>query len=395
VPRWAKALLAATILVGGGLTVILWTKSTNARRARDVETRTQAIRRETDERPRLRPVLTGTAEAGNAWPDYALALKEISADRKLQQQFTQLQSHDYTRDREAAERVLAGLPNIFEHLRRGAHREEGRWVDEPPLTVCMSLGTVTVTRARLFREEGRDREALDLLTDFLQFAGDIRRNAGRVGDMVGSGLCIVTFWELADLVLAGMLAPTDLAALARSLETFDSSWHDARLSLREDFFELRDAINKEKVTPVHAWRYGFSTAALKADAVLILDSLIEESIRSESLPWRETLAAYERLNRKVKESSNRAVRRGLDLAPRCGSQHRTARAKLRILRAAVQVRIDGTVPEFDDPFGAKIRHAREGSSLKLWSVGRDGVDNGGQGAWRNYRESGDIVLEVK
>ena len=65
-------------------------------------------------------------------------------------------------------------------------------------------------------------------------------------------------------------------------------------------------------------------------------------------------------------------------------------ARFRLLRAAVMVRQGRTANLPEDPFGTgPLRYRKEGGSGVLWSVGKDGVDDGG-------RENGpDIVLELK
>jgi hypothetical protein len=52
----------------------------------------------------------------------------------------------------------------------------------------------------------------------------------------------------------------------------------------------------------------------------------------------------------------------------------------------------GAFVELKDPFGASLRHSDPGLPLKIWSVGRDGVDQGGLGDWSS--ESRDLVLEL-
>lgn len=65
-----------------------------------------------------------------------------------------------------------------------------------------------------------------------------------------------------------------------------------------------------------------------------------------------------------------------------------------MLRGLASHRATGEIPAHDDPYGDKIRTSIEGNRLKLWSVGGDGIDNGGDGEWRGWRGK-DIVLEVE
>jgi len=67
---------------------------------------------------------------------------------------------------------------------------------------------------------------------------------------------------------------------------------------------------------------------------------------------------------------------------------------MRLLRAAALFRAGGDIPESDDPFDGKLIHHLKERRLKIWSVGRDAVDDGGSGEW-NPRSGKDIVLEVE
>jgi hypothetical protein len=67
--------------------------------------------------------------------------------------------------------------------------------------------------------------------------------------------------------------------------------------------------------------------------------------------------------------------------------HRASReglAHLRMLRV-----LHGGAAGLNDPFGGKLLS----DGAKVWSVGGDGIDGGGAGAWRPA-PTGDIVLEL-
>lgn len=62
-------------------------------------------------------------------------------------------------------------------------------------------------------------------------------------------------------------------------------------------------------------------------------------------------------------------------------------ARLRLIRAAATFRATGKFPDLVDPFGAKLLHNVENGNVKIWSIGPDGKDDGGQ-------EAKDTVLEM-
>jgi hypothetical protein len=82
---------------------------------------------------------------------------------------------------------------------------------------------------------------------------------------------------------------------------------------------------------------------------------------------------------------------------------------LRLLRTAVHYRATGALLELDDPFGDRLHQEINGSDLKVWSVGVDGIDHHGDDAGRDWsskrptpipgrippREARDIVLIVE
>jgi hypothetical protein len=71
---------------------------------------------------------------------------------------------------------------------------------------------------------------------------------------------------------------------------------------------------------------------------------------------------------------------------------RDKRAQLRLLRTAAQYRATGRLPDLDDPFGVRLLSSEQGGKVKVWSVGRDQVDDGGKGEWKP-NAGPDIVLE--
>lgn len=72
---------------------------------------------------------------------------------------------------------------------------------------------------------------------------------------------------------------------------------------------------------------------------------------------------------------------------------RERRAQLRLLRVAVHYRATGEILELDDPFGTGILYAQTTNHLRVWSIGADGMDDGGAGCWKP-RPTGDIVLDI-
>jgi hypothetical protein len=64
---------------------------------------------------------------------------------------------------------------------------------------------------------------------------------------------------------------------------------------------------------------------------------------------------------------------------------------------AAHYRATGEVLELEDPLGAKMRTVKTGGTLQIWSVGSNGVDDGGAGTFKPQagKAQSDIVLEVE
>jgi len=65
-----------------------------------------------------------------------------------------------------------------------------------------------------------------------------------------------------------------------------------------------------------------------------------------------------------------------------------------LLRSVAAYRATGELPVLEDPYGDKLLSSISGTHLKLWSVGSDGIDDGGAGEWI-YSRGKDIVIEVE
>jgi hypothetical protein len=142
-----------------------------------------------------------------------------------------------------------------------------------------------------------------------------------------------------------------------------------------------------------AWRYGFSSRLMLADAFDRHLECMKRYADGDDKSWAELERIGKETDAEAQQSKNPIARimiPGLRAANRAG---RDRRAQLRLLRVAAHYRATGEVLELDDPFGTKLRTSRSGDTLKIWSVGKDGVDDGGAGAWKPSAGK-DIVLEV-
>jgi len=141
------------------------------------------------------------------------------------------------------------------------------------------------------------------------------------------------------------------------------------------------------------WRASIPQRLICADSFLTELDYMNRFAAADEQSWGASEAVGLQAQtemRKLKNPVSRVLIPGLIGSNRVA---RERRAQLRLLRVAAQYRATGETLHLDDPFGAKLRSSIQGRTLKVWSVGRDRVDDGGKGAWK---PSGgpDIVLEV-
>jgi hypothetical protein len=132
---------------------------------------------------------------------------------------------------------------------------------------------------------------------------------------------------------------------------------------------------------------------LYADAVERIHLAMVAAAKAESLPWAECQTELKRIETESSEAWNPISRIAAPSMVRQSSIARQRRAHLRALRIGVHAAATGKLLDLDDPFGAKMRSEEKDGKLRIWSVGKDGVDDGGTGDWK--AESKDIVLELK
>jgi hypothetical protein len=146
------------------------------------------------------------------------------------------------------------------------------------------------------------------------------------------------------------------------------------------------------------WRYGFSDRLLMADAFDTLLSAMRRWRDGSRRSWTEEHIVKVKIMGDLEDGPNPLVRlifRTLDLSTWSRENKvRGCRAHLRLLRIAARWKANGELQELEDPFGQKLLSSNAGGTLKVWSVGQDGVDDGGVGEW-SPKKGKDVVLEAR
>lgn len=402
----AGIIAGVLLLLGAGLWLEIRITANRAWAAMEKQTREMIT--EARARPGGRPVLRGTAESGNAWTDYLLALRDMEG---IKSEIPRLS--DYLR-----RSADAGLPETvkwmekqlgtLDHLLRGARRAEGSYPYEwerggqalsPNWYLSAGLTNLARQRARMLLKAGRPGESADLLLATLQFAGDCRRNATILPDVTGLSMMGEALRELRALMASGRCSPEGLAEIARQLEILDGSWADSRNTSRNEMLTTTiDLLAKipgttfiEEATTLDWIRFGFSYRLMAADAAARNAWCAGKFIEMEPLAWQECLVRRWVFEDERKEWRNPLAPYGFECSI---FSNREKRAQLRLVRVEAHYRATGKILDLKDPFGDRLRLEVKDGKTKVWSLGLDGIDEGGKGTWEIGQARTDIVVEL-
>jgi hypothetical protein len=400
-------------LLAGGVVLYEWMLATQSRRWNDMRMTCEAMAQEASSNPK-RPVLRGTPHPGNGWEDYEAAIALVgSRAGYLAADF--LEGSPKADPSEVKEWVGTLAPAL-DRLRAGASKElVQRHLDwesfQTPWLAATQVAYLSACKARLLQDARRTTEAAELLLDTALFGEDW----GRIGfesDAAYAEVIILTLVldELRRLILSGDFGSEALEKIVRELEALDRGisssaevWFKGTVQLGFEF--LRDGTVEAYMTRMEikgktpsAWRFGFSERIMMVDAFQTSLSAMRRYRQAADSPWPEARRLQAEAEAVWVRGSNPVFRmmteNRLDrFSPNDPhAEFRELRAQLRLLRTAAHYKATGEVLDLEDPFGEKLLHSSKGKSLRMWSVGPDGVDDGGAGEWRARGK--DIVLEV-
>jgi len=408
-----------TLLIAMALSLVLlayalYIHSVASRRWTEMQQSVQELRLQSDLRNGPRSVLRGAAVPGSAWEDYSPALATMkSAPTGV---LSECVNRSPKADRKKLETALATHGTAIDGLRKGAMRANGaycvKWedgfaADIPGLLQSQNLVNLAACRSRLLIEEGQPREAAELLLDACQFASDLGFNEVILPEMISIAIYGIALDELRDLILSRKLSRTDLAEIVRELEILDGSFPQHGHSMMNEAMMAGTTFLKDDGS-LHdldswagggldwrywMWRSVFPQRLICADSYFVELDYMKRFAPTDAQSWAETEAVALQSQgeaAKLKNPISRVIIPGLLGATRAGRERRT---QLRILRAAAQYQATGEMPDLADPFGAKLFSSLQGQKVKVWSVGRDGIDSGGKGEWKP-NAGPDIVLEL-
>jgi hypothetical protein len=265
-----------------------------------------------------------------------------------------------------------------------------------------------VCRSRLLVEEGKLREAAELLLDTCQFARDLGYNQVLISEMISIAIAGLAIDELRDVILSGKLSKDDLVEVARELEILYGSFPRNGHSMMNEamaagyWFQKWDGniqdlnyVGESRVNATYfLWRTVFTQRLICADAYFIELEYMKRIAAADEESWAVVEAVGSKAQvetSKLKNPIAQTMVPGLFSSSRPGRERRT---HLQLLRAAAHYRATGQVPDLEDPFGARLLASEQGGKVKVWSVGQDRLDGGGNGGWKP-KDGPDIVLEFE
>jgi len=400
--RWCLVIGAVAVPAVG---LLIWKIESSWR---EMGLAAEYLQSEFEEASYKRPVAWGKATPGRAWRGYHEAEAALKATGL--ENFTDSTGADVTRWFESPAlassecwQSVAELSEIFAVLRKAARCRDARpaidWTmgfsrSQPDALIRLSMARFLALHAWQDRRGGDDYEAVGTLLDLLQYARDQAEYPVAITSLVGTTtmtMVVERFFPTMDS--EGEESPADwvienlskeslqlfrdgLAILDRPLPRL--SW----LVRGEALLLAREVQSTEGVMGgilsvgmmKGSWRYAFSQQWMCAQGVLDSLRLADDFPTGASwLDWRDYL---DEINASVRSSHNPVT---LLVAMNYGSVavgRRRGIVSLRVLRMLID-RALGEPVVYQDPFGTDMQVDEVSGSLRFWSVGKDGVDQGG------------------
>ena len=134
---------------------------------------------------------------------------------------------------------------------------------------------------------------------------------------------------------------------------------------------------------------------MKAEAFATMAAAVRRLQEADERPWIESRDLLKKLSAELSTHPNPIIQTAPEEVLASDLLHRGHRAQLRLLRAAVHFKATGEVLDLDDPFGGKLLRSLANETLKVWSVGPEGVDHGGTGSFHFDPDGKDVVVDVR
>ena len=341
-----------------------------------------------------RPVLHGEARDGLAFDEYGEAVELLREDVYDEWvEYAAVRETSAEAARAARDKHLAGHQPALEALARGARTTDAKrhidWSLRTPLQTASllrsrALNNLAVLSAAQHLDAGRSKLALDVLLDGMQHGRDLLASPQLIESMIGIALMGVCGKEaflkggLLDRFDASQLARLEraLTILEQNLPLEDIAW-DGEVAVLAHYLSLDD--KDSELFPDGDWNLqglvpqGYFRRAMLSQVVEQVTRLRDLRDATRDLAWDERVARQDEL---IEELTRDAGPPNIaQMLPSVLTSRAGGLAQLRLLRAAVQLRLGREAPQLADPFGGQlsITETPEG-----WTIRSRGPQQGQQ-----------------
>jgi hypothetical protein len=400
---WIFTTLAVTVLL-----LALALRPTRVGEMQAMTNRIVELKLESRSRKMPRSVLHVKLDPGNAWEEYDIALEDAQtwSEDDSGSIFSRFLAGDTKVDRAKVKQLVITHKEAIEHLRLGAQQSDGQYpyawekipeMELPSLMGSRRLANVAVAQAKLWRENGRSQDAVDLLLDVSAFARDLSTNSTLLSDLIGFAVYEVTFAEFRELIQSGNLTQTQLADLAKKLAIVDHDFPTLSSAFSNETLAFGLATLKISGEGMRSraqfgdWRFTIYPQPTMLNAFETKDALLKRMQTLDHMKFAAARKEADAISAEGEASPNTLVRAAMPGMSRMIVAHREPLARLRLVRAGTEFLSTGKMPVLADPFGDKLFYKQEGNKSRIWSIGRDGINQNGSGKWEAQP---DIVLEI-
>jgi hypothetical protein len=379
----AAAVGLGVLFLAIGMTV--WLAGSISRGRTKMERGVLALRAELAARDATRPPLTGKTEDGDAWDEYTVAFRAVTATggEDLLEKFA-LGREGVGRG--AVEPLLRSLAPALAALHRGAHRSRSvvpvRWelgyeFQFPSLQEGKRLLHLARSNARILLEDGQPRAAAEVLLDVCQLSRDYGYNTSFATVDVAAHMLLQPALDGLKVVISSpATGSAELREIERALEILEAGQaRDAHLLMNEamtiGYTVLRNwdapgpGMESGEIRP--GWKHLFSSRLQQLSAFETLVPLFRRKSARETACYMDVVVFQEEMQTLPEAAENPVI--GLWVDDLLGGRNEIwiTRARMRMLRIAAHWRATDEVLDLPDPFGTRFSIMTSAASLRVSS----------------------------
>lgn len=341
-------------------------------------------------RDHQREPLWGESAPGRAFVPYAHALTKANqlakeADKALLR--TLRQDDATTAEDPESVALRARWQPILADLHAGAHANDATppAADDPEspgdLTNLLDarwVANCAMFEARALRHRGQHLAAVQVSLDAATFAADLHRRGTLIDQMIATAMVAIATSETWPEPALAQLDGQALQALAAGLERLDrllpiAADHDGEMAFMLRTIAAAPIDASGMPGSLSAWRFGFSTRWMFADALLRQADAYRLLARETALDWPQRQALLELQLGILVDSGNPVC---AIMVPNATGAERNLRESLtlvRLLRMSVARHLGGELPALRDPLGdgPLLVTTRDDGGVRLHSVGTE------------------------